>query len=275
MKRSDITKLSGAVLLFSLSFAAAISSSPVTLKAKTVARVNWGHEPIEILDLRLYNKPIAFGQPFDSVDEAWMLGLRFQVKNTSNKSITYLRFELQFPLKDSQRQTYYVEPIEYGNDKTSTSRALKPGETIQLACQSINFDVLKRVVMERGEGEYLKLNRALISTEIVTFEDKTSWTTGYMLRFDDVSKKWVEIAKTGHIQVGAVEFSKASFIPKPQGECLYKAVIEDFDCTQACDYGGTRHVAVSGQSGTQKEVDKIYTCHTGCLIAYTGVAPCS
>jgi hypothetical protein len=270
------------MLLVGLTFVST-QYTPLTLSSKTLSetkvlrQVKWGLEPIEVSDARINSKPISFDQPFVSNEDDWIRELSFKVKNSSNKDISYVRFELQFPLKDIPRHAFYVESMEFGEAPVpgSSGKTLRPGETVQLTC-SIDVKSLKQVVRDKGQGEYLKMNAALLSTEVIDFQDKTSWLAGQWLRFDEKNRKWVEMGSPQPEKAvnPDVTFQPASF--KPVQSC-YKGTHDTINCQTECQCGSTHDITIPGDpvNAGNSPADKLLKCCTqngfACFVSYTGV----
>ncbi|HEX6718009.1 MAG TPA: hypothetical protein VF088_12900 [Pyrinomonadaceae bacterium] len=239
-------------------------------------KVNWGPEPVDINDVRINAKPISFEQSYNSNDRDWIRELSFKVRNATNKNISYMRFELQFPLKDTPKRTFYVEGLEYGESRMlgSSGKILTPGQTIELG---VNVDVkaLKEIVQQKGQGEYLKINVAQLSTEVIDFEDHTSWLTGEWLRFDSRTAKWIGLTQPiNRSGTGTFEFVRYK---SPPGASCYRAAHDTIDCQAECQCGTSHSVSVPGDivSSGSSSADKFQFCckqnGVQCLVAYTGV----
>jgi hypothetical protein len=255
------------------------SSSKPLNETRVLRAVKWGPEPVEVTEIRINSKPVSFDRSFVSNEDDWIRELSFKVKNTSNKDISYVRFELQFPLNDIPKRAFYVQVIEYGGTPVPGSgKTIRPGETVRLTCHT-DVSALKKVVRDKGQGEYLKMNAALLSTEVIDFQDKTSWLAGQWMRFDDKNKKWIEM---DHPQPEEslnpdVAFQPASFKPVPMSDC-YRGTHDSINCTLECGCGGAKSVTVAGDPGAGNSLaDKLQFCCTqngiSCFVAYTGITP--
>jgi hypothetical protein len=273
-------------MLATLALTTTHSLSPILSLAQTQERkilkeVKWGPAPVEVTDIQINNGPVSLDHAFEPNEEAWIRDLRFKVTNHAKSDISYLRFELQFPVKDRPRPGFYVQAIEYGSPSSSGKSGgtkIKPGESIQLK-GTVDFNALRSFVRQNAEGDYVKLNTALLSTEVVDFSDKTSWLVGSWSRFDEKTKKW--IGKTEPLQQlmsvsSDIVLQPAGFQPTRPADC-FKAIKDSYDCQAECQCGIKHDVTIPGPdivSAGVSEADKWVTCCTGCLIAYTGTALC-
>jgi hypothetical protein len=246
---------------------------------KLITAQNWGHQPVEVTDLRLNGKPLALGRSFKSNESDWIRELSFNLRNTSDKPISHARFELQFPLKDTPRRAFYVQELEYGQASalSSSTKSMKPGETVELTL-NVNVDLLKKIVREKAVGQYLNMNTAQLSAEIIEFTDKTSWVAGEWMRFDDQKNKWIEIVmpKIASAEDPGLYFQPVS-LKAPQAGACSKPTHDFIDCPSDCGCGVRHDIAVAGDIVTTgySEVDKIQSCCTKngvlCVVAYTGL----
>jgi hypothetical protein len=267
----------GIVFIFAHYTPPTLSSNPPNA-TKILKKVNWGPEPVDINDVRINGKPVSFEQSYKTNDRDWIHELSFKVRNATNKNISYMRFELQFPLKDTPKRSFYVEGLEYGETRMagSSGKIITPGQTIEL---SVNLDVkaVREVVQQKGQGENLEMNVAQLSTEVIDFQDHTSWLAGEWLRFDSRTDKWFDITQPiNSSATGPFEF--VSYKSPPLGTC-YKPFHDTIDCAAECQCGTTHSVAIAGDiySAGYNEADKFEYCCTRqgvqCLVAYTGIAP--
>lgn len=272
-----------ALAIFSTHYTSARFSLNDTDDTRMLRKVKWGPEPIELTELRLNGKQIILDQPFVAGEENWVSDLRFKVMNRSNKPILFMRFELQFPLKGGPRPAFYVEAIEFGKKTGAHERpeTLGPGETIELTCKT-DVASLKQWLRDLGRPGYSNMRVALLSTEIVNFADKTSWTAGEWLRFDSHDNKWIEMNLVAPDKTDeALAIFQPAVYKSIQGEACWKNTHDVIDCQSECECG-TRHditIPSADPGPTSKEADKIQVCCTQngfqCVVAYTGVAPCN
>ena len=265
----------GIVFIFAHYTPPTLSSNPPNA-TKILKKVNWGPEPVDINDVRINGKPVSFEQSYKTNDRDWIHELSFKVRNATNKNISYMRFELQFPLKDTPKRSFYVEGLEYGETRMagSSGKIITPGQTIEL---SVNLDVkaVREVVQQKGQGENLEMNVAQLSTEVIDFEDHTSWLTGEWLRFDDRTGKWIGMTQSMNRSAnGAFEFVNYK---SPQGATCYKPTHDTIDCQLEFGCGTTHDVSVPGDlvNAGYNSADKLQYCCTQngfrLLVAYTGV----
>ena len=280
MKRTYVSLSMLVVIGLALSFT---YYTPPTLSSnnhndlKMLTQQKWGNEPVKVTEVRVNGKSIALGHSFLSNESDWIREVSFKVRNTSTKEISHARFELQFPLKDTPRQAFFVQPLEYG--QTSSKRSVAPGETFELSVE-LNVDLLKQMVRENGVGRYLKMNMAQLSSEVIKFTDNTSWVAGEWFRFNNQTKKWMGMiqAGLGNPTDSKLDFQLVSFKVPQSGTCF--SSLPDFvDCPSACQCGTKKNIATPGdiRNVGNFQADKIQVCCTQngfqCVVAYDGVTP--
>ena len=277
MKRTYISLSMLVVIGLALSFT---YYTPPTLsynrnnELKMLTQQKWGNEPVKVTEVRVNGKSIALGHSFLSNESDWIREVSFKVRNTSTKEISHARFELQFPLKDTPRQAFFVQPLEY-----SSKRSIAPGETFELSVE-LNVDFLKQMVRENGVGQYLKMNMAQLSSEVIEFTDKTSWVGGEWFRFNNQTKKWIGMIPTGLDKPtdSTLDFQLVSFKAPQSGTC-YSSLPDFVDCPGACQCGTNKNIATPGdiRNVGNFQADKIQVCCTQngfqCVVAYDGVTP--
>lgn len=244
--------------------------------SRIVTKNHWNNEPVEITGVHINGKQVGNDVPF-SADDDWMRELSIDVKNISGKNISYMRFELLFPLKDSPRPHYYAEGVEYGEmpGGTGTSQVNKPGETIRLSF-SVDVSLLKSKLQEKGDAKYLGLNNAKLSVEQVYFDNSTAWINGLMFRFNEATKKWDEIAQIKQeSQIAELAHSSKSgtINTRPSAQCFKPYSVRE----SCCEDGRFVNLSEPGDNVCvgSSEVDKEYRCSgtPACIIFYTGVDP--
>lgn len=171
-----------------------------------------------------------------------------------------------------------MQDLEYGRSSLlgKSTSSVAPGESFELR---VNLDVeaVKHVVQEKAVGEYLKMNRALLSAEIIEFTDNTRWVVGEFLRFDAQKKKWIGVIQPEPWSISEPTFEPATFKPPQQQNC-YKSAHDSVDCPGDCGCGTVKPIATPGDpvNAGNFEAPKFQFCCTKdgfqCLVAYDGIA---
>jgi len=254
-------------------------SSNNSNERKLITEQPWKNQPVEVTEMRVNGKQVALGQVFVSNESDWIRDFSFKVRNATNKQISHARFELQFPLKDTPKRTFYVQPLEYGQTLSlgKPNGSVAPGEYFELSGK-VDVGVLKQLVREKAVGKYVNMNTAQLSAEIIEFTDDTSWVAGEWLRFDRQTKKWVEMAQAELWKSTDSQtiFQLASY-KAPQAQDCYKSTHDIIDCQGDCQCGVTHDIATPGDlvNAGNFQANKFQVCCTKngvqCVVAYDGV----
>ena len=163
-------------------------------REKTVEKLAYGNEPVELLEVKLVGKSIKLGERLAAADD-WLRGLSLALKNRSNKPIVFVEIALDFPeTKDSGPKMSYR--IRLGQDQLvkSSDRPplhIAPGEPLQIDVAG-EYDKLKTFLEARQHIS--SINRAAVRISFIEFEDGTAWGAGAMLRPDpDNPKRYIPI----------------------------------------------------------------------------------
>jgi len=191
--------------LFGLS--RAIGQSP----KKTISYAKWKDQPVEFATVKAAGKTLSikaekaqteYKQEFDG-DDDWMKGLVIHLKNTSNKNIIYINFNLSFPETDVG--AVIVQPLEFGRypDKppvASNEKVLKPGEEEKVLKPGEETDITLTDETYAGligsfkSRNFQKVNTLEIILQFVIFEDDTAWLGGSLMKRDPFNPKaWARI----------------------------------------------------------------------------------
>ena len=137
-----------------------------------------------------------FKKDFDG-DDDWMRGLAITFKNTSNKSIVYVRVLLLFPETEaagpSMSGTLQFGRFPYKPSIGSYDNLLKPGEEMEIVLTDDEHNNLQSFLKSRS---FNKVNRLRLFLESVIFEDDIMWSGGDLYRRDpDNPNQWLPIDK--------------------------------------------------------------------------------
>ncbi|HZH89281.1 MAG TPA: hypothetical protein VEX70_01550 [Pyrinomonadaceae bacterium] len=168
-------------------------------KEREVKKLNWPKEPVKIGKLKAKGAIIVLGGKFRAEDD-WLKGLTFSVKNTSEKTITYVEIELNFPReKGAQAEPDAHDRIIYGQypalpGETSTPHPdqppIRPGETVDVVLKDYDGvrDFLNNTHYPAG------IHQLEVSVGDVVFDDGTKWSGGGLFRRDpDNPGGWMRI----------------------------------------------------------------------------------
>ena len=179
-----------ATILFALTalLMAGIKYSDVSVQAqsekKTVTVARTANSQLEFSDLKVGLQNRNSGEGFDS-DPEWVKDLSFNLKNSSDKSIVYLKVNINFPETRSTGNLMSYG-INFGarpglQSKFNTPLSLKPGETLEIALDKEKEKLYKFL---SGRQPIESIKKVELEIGYIIFEDKTAWTAGTFLRQD-------------------------------------------------------------------------------------------
>lgn len=151
---------------------------------KTVEKLAYGNEPVEILEVKLSGKSIKLGESVTDGDD-WLKGLSLVLKNRSDKPIVFAEIAFDFPeTKDSGPTMSYR--IQLGQDSLIKNQTRAPlrvssGESLQVEVAS-EYEKLKAFLANRHQIS--GINKATVRISFIQFADGTAWGAGEMLRPD-------------------------------------------------------------------------------------------
>jgi hypothetical protein len=176
-------------------------------KEREIKKMNWPKEPVKIGKLKAKGAIIALGEKFHAEDD-WLKGLTFSVKNTSEKTITYLEIELSFPRdKSAQAEPDAHDRIMYGQypalpGETATPHPdqppIRPGETVDVVLK--DYDGIRDFL---NQTHYpVSIKRLEVSVGDVVFADGMKWSGGGLFRRDpDNPGGWMRIKEIAYIPI--------------------------------------------------------------------------
>ena len=121
-------------------------------------------------------------------EENWLEDLEFSITNKWDKAITYIDLELAFPETSvgGPKRVYDldvgVHPSAFGDMvKYGKPLKLKANETYTFHLSLEELNKIKRFLL-RGSFELAQLNKVVINTGYLYFEDGTKWEQGHWYR---------------------------------------------------------------------------------------------
>jgi hypothetical protein len=173
--------LASALLLCCFALAAAIPP-----QKRVVKRVSRPNEPVQIISLKARGKAIEFGKPFPGEND-WPGGLSFVIKNTSARSISWVRVALIF--RKEPNGVRLGDFVSYGIGRWDEDKMrgggppLKPGETAELVYPLDQYQSLRELLNDMGFPQ--SIAQLEVSAGEVIFEDQPElmWIEGTMSEF--------------------------------------------------------------------------------------------
>jgi hypothetical protein len=155
-------------------------------------------EPVEIT-IEHRGQPIKANEEFEG-EVDWVKDLKLKLKNTSDKTITFIVLDVDFPEtvpvvgKVAQRQIW----LGHAPDEQQTMRPplqLRPGESIEVPLDA-EYDDIKTLIT--GIMPLDSITKTVIRLHQVMFDDGTLFSAGVMYRRNpdpNDPHKWIKIEK--------------------------------------------------------------------------------
>ncbi len=152
---------------------------------KKINKFFYGNEPIEIVELKANDSVLEFGQKILAT-ENWLKDFSIKFKNTSGKSIAYLRFDLDFP-ETKETGAILAFPLSYGinpvvNKNVENKQILKKGEETEVKLSSVALRKVKELI--ESKQSFSSINKIDVRISFIAFDDGTAWSAGEFRRPD-------------------------------------------------------------------------------------------
>lgn len=149
------------------------------------------NEPLRIKAIKGKKGTININKKFLD-DDDWLKSLYFSLENISDKNITYIQLELEFPRSDTIPP--FVFDIEYGHWPSlegsipvDTPPPIKPGEEIVLSFSASEYAELQKLL--EGQKYPKNIKHAVIDITTVIFDDGLMWRAGRLMKRDPNNPK--------------------------------------------------------------------------------------
>ena len=159
------------------------------------------NEPIEIIDVSVNTKAVKLGEGFEA-ETGWLKGVTFKVKNRSEKAITALTIDFDFPETKESAGAIMMHPLFLGQRpdfKSSIYRPplhLQPNETIEISLEKEYAGI--KTLIELKHPSVDVINKLVIRVGDMMFEDGTLYSGGFFYRRNpdpDSRQKWIQITE--------------------------------------------------------------------------------
>lgn len=161
-----------AFLLLSLGGHLALSQET---SRRTLHKITYLNEPAEISNIRVEGKNILFGRNFSAGGD-WLRGMTFDVRNASDKTITYISISILFQ-PGNRTEKGALHELSVGFNKTAYNSTdtkgrgikLRPGELLSFVVAEKDYLNISRLLRETGlNAEAVKVSMIIHN---VNFED--------------------------------------------------------------------------------------------------------
>jgi hypothetical protein len=134
-----------------------------------------------------------------SGDDGWLRGLKIQVLNNSDKTVTYIGLELTFRRTEDQAKglpagwdfDYGLDPFRFESVESmppSQVEFVLPGATAEISISDGEYDAIRSFL--KGAGFPDSVKRVDLRVIKIGFRDGSAWNAGRLYRRDPKSFKW-------------------------------------------------------------------------------------
>ena len=162
---------------------------------KEVNKLTFENEPVEVISIGNNRSLFQFGEKFTQKSD-WLKDFTIKFKNKSDKAITYLKIELDFPETKSSGNimafplSYGISPIS--SAKNDKEKPIQSGDDVELILSDTKFEALKTFIETRHPLN--SLSKVDIRIVFILFDDGTAWSSGNFMRPDPNNpKKFIPI----------------------------------------------------------------------------------
>jgi hypothetical protein len=161
---------------------------------KTIERTQFPNEPFEFSNLSIQNTKISPRQKISvhslieksggNID-SWMENLKFTLKNITDKRITYIAIELDFPETKVNGPMMVYNQLGIGIPPYATEDLrnhatpliLEPSDTIRFTLSAKDLQVIKQFLSVRN-FQLANINNIVIRVDHLIFDDGMKWQIG-------------------------------------------------------------------------------------------------
>ncbi len=156
-------------------------------------------EPFEITEIRVKTKALKLGEIFEDESD-WLKHVTFKVKNRSDKAITFLQIDLDFPETEAtagaimMHQLFFGQRPDFRSTLNNQPLYIKPNEAIEISLER-EYDDIKTLI-ELKHPTVGVINKLTIRTSSIIFEDDILYSAGMFSRRNpdpDSPQKWIPI----------------------------------------------------------------------------------
>ncbi len=160
------------------------------------------NEPIDVTQIRVKAKAVKLGKEFDDGPD-WLKHVTFRIKNKSDKVITFLQIDLDFPETEAvagaimMRQLFFGQRPDFKSTLRNPPLYLQPNETMEVSLEKEYGDIKALIELKYPSVE--NINKLTIRTSDIVFEDGTLYAGGMFFRRNpdpDSPQKWLRIPET-------------------------------------------------------------------------------
>lgn len=171
-------------MVFSAGFQTRAQTSAGKQQEKIVARhFALANEPVEIIEPSVKSRAVELGRGFEAEPD-WLRYVTFKVKNRSDKAITFVGIDFDFPETTAAAGAMMMHQVLLGQrpDFPSTMKnpplLIKPNETIEISLELEHRAIKTLIELRLPSVE--NINKLVIRTTEMMFEDGTLYSGGFL-----------------------------------------------------------------------------------------------
>jgi hypothetical protein len=163
-------------------------------KLRAIEKTTNFAEPVEVVDLQVGGESIKHLYKF-LADKDWLKTFRLKIKNTSGKSVVYIRAEVEIPKTGTMDYPFLV-PLVYGqmppapgeSSSLYTPKPIASNKTQTLMIAPSMYETLMDYLRQNKVDD---IDDVKLSIKFIIFEDGTAWGNGQILHRDPNNpRKW-------------------------------------------------------------------------------------
>jgi hypothetical protein len=150
---------------------------------RTIITKDDPRSPVKIINVRTKGRQIESNRPFVD-DDDWLKGLAVDVKNDSDKTLTFLQLELFFPRPEPEAKKPAASfTLDFGDDPFTYHSAtampplsvkpVSPGEHLEITMTADRLSAMSALLIDTG---FFVTNKVQIRVNLIGFRDGTAWS---------------------------------------------------------------------------------------------------
>ena len=139
--------------------------------------------PVKIMNVHTKGRKVESNKPFVD-DDDWLKGLTVDVRNDSDKTLTFLQLELFFPRSEPDAKKPGASfPLDYGDDPFSypsasvmpplSVKSISPGEHLGITLTDNRWSAMNALLIDTG---FFVTSKVEIRVNLIGFSDGTAWS---------------------------------------------------------------------------------------------------
>lgn len=165
-----------------LTFAGSVQAL-AQVNERTIVTKNNPRSPVKLMSIRTKGREVESNKPFVD-DDDWLKELTVDVRNDSDKTLTFLQLELYFPRPDSNAEKpgasftldFGDNPFSYDSSAAMpplSVKSISPGEHLKFVLTDNRLNALSALLLDTG---FFVTSKLQIRVNLIGFSDGTAWS---------------------------------------------------------------------------------------------------